>query len=53
MRYLPAWFPGAGFRREAQRGYDQRQYYTNVTFGPVVRDVVCVQTVLHQIDILY
>lgn len=39
LRYLPKWFPGAGFRSEAQHMNDQRLYATEVNFKPVMRDV--------------
>ncbi|KAF8597611.1 cytochrome P450 [Ceratobasidium sp. AG-I] len=39
LQYIPEWFPGASFRREAQFRNDQRSYATEETFRPVVRDV--------------
>ncbi|KAG8754619.1 hypothetical protein FRC11_006561 [Ceratobasidium sp. 423] len=39
LKYVPSWFPGAGFKRFGQKGYEMRTHYANETFNMVFDQV--------------
>ncbi|KAG8697140.1 hypothetical protein FRC08_006715 [Ceratobasidium sp. 394] len=39
LRYIPTWFPGAGFKREAHYRRDLRVRVANEPFAPVLKDI--------------
>ncbi|KAG8709920.1 hypothetical protein FRC08_017891 [Ceratobasidium sp. 394] len=39
LRYIPTWFPGAGFKREAHYRRELRVRVANETFAPVLKDI--------------
>ncbi|KAJ1302292.1 hypothetical protein OPQ81_001109 [Rhizoctonia solani] len=39
LKYVPSWFPGAGFKRFGKKGYDMRTRYANETFNTVFEQV--------------
>ncbi|KAG9087302.1 hypothetical protein FS749_003018 [Ceratobasidium sp. UAMH 11750] len=39
LKYLPSWFPGAGFRDVGERGKRSREHYTQIPFQAVVDDI--------------
>jgi hypothetical protein len=40
VKYIPAWFPGAGFKRKAEAWYKQSQAMLQVPFAMTKRKIV-------------
>lgn len=45
LRYLPEWFPGAGFQTVGRKGKESREAYVNRPFQPVFEEVVSMLSV--------